>query len=68
MNKYIIYDENEPSTVLYSAIAMSEEEVQVLAQQKEIDLSGLKIEHVRSDVKDQLGHPYAPEIIDALVY
>lgn len=68
MNTYNIFNENEPSTILYYAIARNEDEVRVLAADKEIDLEGLTIELERTSAKDQLGRDYNPSIKDATVY
>lgn len=67
MNTYNIFNENEPSTVLYHAIARNEDEVRVLANEKSIDLTGLTIELERTSVKNQLGHDYKSCINDPIV-
>lgn len=68
MNSYNIFDEKEYSTILYHSVAESEEQVRELADQAGYDLSGLTIEIVRTNVKDQLGRPYNPIIEDALIH
>lgn len=67
-NSYNIYDENESSTILYHAVASDEDEVRELAEAKGYDLEGLTIELEGSNVKDQLGRPFASFIEDAQVY
>lgn len=69
-NSYNIYDENYSSTIfiLYHAVATDEDEVRELAEAKGYDLEGLTIELERSNVKDQLGRPFAPFIEAAQVY
>ena len=67
MNTYNIFNENEPSTILYYAIARNEDEVRMLASDKEIDLEGLTIELERTFAKNQLGRDYSPSIKDAIV-
>lgn len=68
MNSYNIFDENHPETILYHAVAESEDHVKELAEESGIDLSELVIEIERTNVKDQLGRPFKPYIEDALVY
>lgn len=67
MNTYNIYDKKEPSCVLFHAIANTPSEVMELAEKKGIDLSGLEIELERSNVRDEMGRPYAASITDAVV-
>lgn len=67
MNTYNICDEEHYSTVLYSAIAKDESQVEELAEKAGIDLTGLTIELIRRNVKDELGRPYKAKIEDALV-
>ena len=67
-NSYNIYDDNHSSTILYHAVATDEDEVRELAEAKGYDLEGLTIELERSNVKDQLGRPFASFIEDAQVY
>lgn len=68
MNAYILYDENEPSTILYQAIAHTAEEVIELAFENNINIHCLTIELEKTGVKDQLGRDYEPCIKDALVH
>lgn len=68
MNTYNIYDEEHYSTVLYSAIAKDENQVEELAEKAGIDLTGLTIELIRRNVKDELGRPYKAKIEDVLVF
>ncbi len=68
MNTYIIFNEAEPSTILYYAIARSEDEVIMLAADNSIDIEGLTIELEGTSAKDQLGRDYSPRITDATVY
>lgn len=67
VNTYNIYDEEHYSTVLYSAIAKDENQVEELAEKAGIDLTGLTIELIRRNFKDELGRPYKAKIEDALV-
>lgn len=67
MNTYNIYDKNNYSTILFHAIAESEDEVNELAREGSIDLTGLTIELERKNVKDQMGNNYNPSISDAIV-
>lgn len=68
MNTYNIYNEEHYSTVLYDAIAKDENQVKELAEKAGIDLTGLTIELIRRNVKDELGRPYKAKIENALVY
>ena len=67
MNTYNIYNENESSTILFHAIAESESHVVELANENNIDLTGLTIDLERTNVKDQMGKAYMPTITDAIV-
>ena len=67
MNTYNIYNENEPSTILYHAIGESIPAVALLAGREGIDLAGLTVELERSAVRDELGRPYQPLIKSAIV-
>lgn len=64
VNHYDIYNEEERYngcvTVMYTALASSEEEVRELAEEQGVDLDGLTIELTRRNVRDQLGRPYKP--------
>lgn len=68
VNSYDLYNETESSTTLYHAIASSVEEVRELAEEAAFDIEGLEIELVKSDVRDQLGRPYAASIKDATIH
>lgn len=68
MNAYNIFDENNPGTILYHAVAEDEDHVRELAEQANIDISDLIIDLERTNVKDQLGYPFRAYIEDALVY
>jgi len=67
MNTYNIYNENESSTILFHAIAESEAHVVELANESNIDLTGLTIDLEKTNVKDQMGKAYKPSINDAIV-
>jgi 3-isopropylmalate dehydratase small subunit len=67
MNAYNIFDENHYSTILYHAIAESEQQVKELAEEKGIDISSLTIELERANVKPEFGRQYAPKIEDCIV-
>lgn len=67
MNSYNIFEEENYSTVLYHAIADSEDHVRALAEERSIDLDGLIIELQRINVKDELGRPFPAKIEDAIV-
>ncbi len=68
VNTYDIFDENNYSTILYHAIAHDEEQVRELAEEAGIDLNGLTIELQRTNVRDEVGHPYSARIEDALIH
>lgn len=68
MNSYNIFNENEYSIILYHAIARDEEQVRDLANEAGYNIEGLTIDLERTNVRDQLGHPYSPRIEDALIY
>ena len=68
VNSYNIFDEAEPSCILYHALAENEDQVKQLAEDEYIDISGLTIELERRDVRNQLGKPYYPMIWDAVVH
>lgn len=68
MNSYNIFEEENYSTILYHAIARDEEQVKELAEDAGIDISGLTIELIRTNVTDQLGRPYSARIEDATIY
>jgi 3-isopropylmalate dehydratase small subunit len=68
MNTYNIFNENEPATILFHAIAESENQVKELAKENSIDLSNLTIELERKNVKNQMGKPFAASIQDAIVH
>lgn len=68
MNSYNIFDENESGTILFHAIAKDEEQVRELAKENGIDLSNLTIELERTNVKNQMGKPFAASIKDAIVH
>jgi hypothetical protein len=61
------YYENYSSTILYRALAVSEQQVKELADKAGIDLTGLTIELDRENVRDELGRSYEPRIEDAQV-
>ena len=67
VNSYNVFDENEYSTILFHAIAESEDEVRELAEEQGISLEGCTIEMERANVKDQLGRPFGKRIEDARV-
>ena len=67
MNSYNIYNEDNYSTILYHAIARDESQVAELANEAGIDIEGLTIELERENVRDELGRPYTPIIVDAIV-
>lgn len=68
VNSYYIYDPEHSVCILWRALASNEDEVRQLAEEAGIDLSGLEIELIRTDVRDQLRRPYSPRIEDAQVY
>lgn len=68
VNSYNIYDPKNYVCVLWRALASDENEVRQLAKDAGIDLDGLEIELIRTDVRDQLRRPYSPRIEDAQVY
>ena len=68
VNAYNIFSEDEPSCILYRALAESEDDVKELAKERGLSLEGLTIELDRENVKDMLGRPYEPSIQYALVY
>ena len=67
MNSYNIYDKNNYSTVLYHAVASSEDEIKRLADQKGYNIEGLKIELIKRNVRNELGRPMKGYICNALV-
>jgi electron transfer flavoprotein alpha subunit len=67
MNTYNLFNEKEPSCILFHAIARDKDHVSELAHEAGIDISTLTIELERQNVKDQLGRSYKPKIEDALV-
>ena len=68
VNSYDIFDEDHYSTILYHAVAENEEQVRELAEEAGINLEGLTIELVRTNVSDEMGYPYEPYIDEALVH
>ena len=68
MNSYNIFNENEAGTILFHAIASSEQHVKELASDSGIDRTGLTIELERQNVKDQLGRPFPASIENALIH
>ena len=68
MNSYNIFNQNEPSTILFHAIARDEAHVAELANEHGIDITGLTVEVERTNVKDQMGRPFQPTIKDAIVH
>ena len=68
MNSYNIYNENESYTILFHAIAENENQVIELAEENNIDLTGLTIELEKSNVKNQMGKSYSASISDAIVH
>ena len=68
MNTYNIYSENESSTILFHAIAESESHVVELANENNIELTGLTIDLERTNVKDQMGKSCNAVITDSIVH
>jgi hypothetical protein len=67
MNTYNLFDSNDPSTILYHAIAENEEQVKKLAQDNGFNITGLQIDLERKNVKSELGKGYSPSISNALI-
>lgn len=67
MNTYNLFNNNEPATILFHAIASNEDHVQQLAAEAKLDISDLTIELERKDVKNELGRDYLPTIETALI-
>lgn len=67
MNTYNIYNEQEPSCILFHAIAESPIAVALLAEREGLDITGLTIELERTNVKDESGRPFPASIKSALV-
>lgn len=68
VNSYDIHDPEHYVCTLWHALASDEDEVRQLAKEAGIDLTGLEIELVRTDVRDELRRPYSPRIEDAQIY
>lgn len=62
VNSYDIHHKEEWSTIIYHALATSEDHVRELAEQEGFDIEGCEIELMRTDVRDQLRRPYSPRI------
>lgn len=67
MNTYNIYPPGEPGTIIYHAVAESEQHVMELAEVNGIDMSGLVIEVERRNVRPEYGKSYRPVISVAIV-
>lgn len=61
------YNLQEKGCVFYHAIAENEQQVVELAKEAGFDIEGLEIELERTDVRNELGQPYKPRIINSLV-
>lgn len=61
------YNLQEKGCVFYHAIAENEQQVVELAKGAGFDIEGLEIELERTDVRNELGQPYQPQIINSLV-
>lgn len=68
VNSYNIYDSERSDTILYHAIAESEDRVRELAEENDISLEGLTIELSTENVRNEMGRPCSEQIEDALVY
>lgn len=68
VNSYNIHHAEKWSTILYHAIAESEEHVIELAEAAGYNIDGCEIELVRTDVRDEMRRPYSPKIEDAQVW
>jgi hypothetical protein len=68
VNSYNIYDSERGDTILYHAIAESEDRVRELAEENDISLEGLTIELSTENVRNEMGRPYSDQIEAALVY
>ena len=68
VNSYNISDPQHPGTIIFHAIAKDEEQVKMLARDNGINLTNLKITMERMNVRDELGNPYAPSIVDAIIH
>lgn len=67
-NSYNIFEESHADTILYHAVAESEQQVKELAEDKNINLDGLTIEVERMNVTNEIGKPIKPFIKDALIH
>lgn len=61
------YNLQEKGCVFYHAIAENEQQVVELAKEAGFDIEGLEIELERTDVRNELGRPYQPSIVNSLV-
>lgn len=62
MNRYHIYDEKNPTEILYTAFALDNDHAYTLAQVAGFDLKGLTIDFVSRDPRDPEGNLYLPDI------
>lgn len=67
MNAYNIYSEKEPSTILFHAIAESEDQVKELAKEAGLNITGLTIDLERTNIKHMSGKSFGPSIKDAVI-
>ena len=68
MNSYNLFNSENPSTVIYHAIAEDEEQIKELANEAGFNIESLDIEIERENVKDEMGRPLKPSIKDAIIY
>lgn len=62
MNLYYIYDAQKPSEILYTAFALDNDHAYTLARVAGFELTGLTIDFVSKDPRDQEGNLRLPDI------
>lgn len=68
MNSYNIFSKNESGTILFHAIAESDEHVNELAKENNMNLTGLTINLEKNNVKNEIGKSLRPEIRESIIH
>lgn len=67
MNSYNLFSNENPTTILYHAVARDTDHVAELAADYGINVVNLGISLEKSNIKDQLGRPMPPFIKSAII-
>jgi len=68
MNTYNIFHPDHPNTILYHATASNPEQVRDLAEENNLDITGMIIEEERRNIKTELRRDPKPQISDAIIH